>query len=132
MKNAINKRLENDETGEKTWKDFLFEFLLTYNRKDIHSAHGMTPVQARLDKNLMNVKANLEMKRVSKRKYPTIVVGSNVKVCKKKTITDKEDKSYWLPDTYKVINITESFGQKYYQLEGYRRPLLRHELLKVN
>jgi hypothetical protein len=132
MKNAINKRLENDETGEKTWKDFLFEILLTYNRKDIHSAHGMTPVQARLDKNLMNVKANLEMKRVSKRKYPTIVVGSNVKVCKKKTITDKEDKSYWLPDTYKVINITESFGQKYYQLEGYKRPLLRHELLKVN
>jgi hypothetical protein len=78
------------------------------------------------------VKANLEMKRVSKRKYPTIVVGSNVKVCKKKIITDKEDKSYWLPDTYKVINITESFGQKYYQLEGYKRPLLRHELLKVN
>ena len=132
MKSAINKRLENDETETKTWKDFLYEFLLTYNRKDIHSAHGMTPAQARLDTNRMNVKANLEMKRVSKRKYPTIVVGSNVKVFKKKGITDKEDKSYWLPDTYKVINITESFGQKYYQLEGYRRPLLRHELLKVN
>ena len=84
MKNAINKRLENDETGEKTLKDFLVEFLLTYNRKDIHSAHGMTPVQARLDNNRMTVKANLEMKRVSKRKYPTIVVGSNVKVFKKK------------------------------------------------
>jgi hypothetical protein len=80
MKSAINKRLENDETETKTWKDFLYDFLLTYNRKDVHSAHGMTPVQARLDTNRMNVKANLEMKRVSKRKYPTIAVGSNVKV----------------------------------------------------
>ena len=68
-------------------KDFLFEFLLTYNRKDAHSAHGMTPVQARLDKNRMNVKANLEIKRVSKRKYPTIVVGSNVRVFKKKKLS---------------------------------------------
>ena len=32
----------------------------------------------------MNVKPNIEMKRVSKRKYPTVVVGSNVKVFKKK------------------------------------------------
>ena len=84
MKSAINKSLENDETETKTWKDFLFEFLLTYNRKDIHNAYGMTPVQARLDRNRMNVKANLEMKRVSKRKYPTIVVGSNVEIFKKK------------------------------------------------
>jgi hypothetical protein len=132
MKSAINKRLENDKTNKKIWKDFLYEFLLTYNRKDIHSAHGMTPVEARLSKNRMQVLANLELKRVSNRKYPTIIVGSNVKVFKKKTITDKEDNSYWLPDIYKVIEITESFGQKYYHLEGYRRPLLRHELLKIN
>ena len=92
MKSAINKRLENDETEEKTWKDFLFEFLLTYNRKDIHSAHGMTPVEARLDKNRMTVLANLEMKRVSKRKYPTIVEGDNVKVFKKKLLQIKKIK----------------------------------------
>ena len=33
----------------KKFERFLFEFLLTYNRKDIHSAHGLTPVEARLD-----------------------------------------------------------------------------------
>ena len=35
MINAINKRLENDKTNKKTWNDFLYEFILTYNRKDI-------------------------------------------------------------------------------------------------
>ena len=132
LKNAISKRLDNDKTG-KTWKDFLFEIILTYNNKDIHSGHGMTPKEARLDKNRMQVKANLELHRVSNRKYPDIKVDDKVKVFRKKLITtQKENTSYWLPTIYTVNKITESFNQKYYHLEGYIRPLLRHEILKVS
>ena len=28
MKNAINKRLDNDKTNNKTWNDFLYEFFI--------------------------------------------------------------------------------------------------------
>jgi hypothetical protein len=33
---------------------------------------------------------------------------------------------------YTVDKISVSFGQNYYHLEGYKRPLLRHEILKVS
>ena len=68
LKNAISRRLDADKTGNKTWKDFLYEIMITYNNKDIHNTHGMTPSQARKDNNRMNVLANLELKRVSTRK----------------------------------------------------------------
>ena len=100
-----------------------------YNNKDIHSAHGMSPSDARLDKNTLQVKANLELHRVSKRKYPDIVIGSNVKIFKKKKTFDKESKSTWLPEIYTVDKITESFNQKYYHVVGHPTPLLRHEIL---
>jgi len=132
LKNAINRRLENDKTKKKIWKDFLFEVLLTYNNRDIHSAHGLTPNEARKDNNRMNVLANLELKKVSTRKYPNILIGDKVKVYRKKIITEKENKSYWLPTVYTVDKISVSFGQKYYHLERYKRPLLRHEILKIS
>jgi len=106
--------------------------LLTYNNKDIHSATGMTPNEARQNKNRLQVKLNLEMHRISKRKYPDIDVNSNVKVYKKKGKSDKEFKSVWLNDIHKVNKIETHLGQKYYFVDGFKRPLLRHELLKVN
>ena len=116
---------------DKKWADFLFEFLLTYSNKGINAAHCMTPKQARLGKNRMQVKANLEMNRISKRKYPELSVNDNVKLYKKKTSFDKENKSVWLPTTHKIVLITYSFGQKYYHIDGYKQSFLRHELLLV-
>jgi uncharacterized membrane protein (UPF0127 family) len=124
--------LENDKTDKKIWKDLLFEVLLTKNNKDIHSSHGMPPNEARKDSNRMQVKANLEVHRSSNRKYPNILIGDKVKLYRKKLITEKENKSYWLSTVYTVDKISVSFGQKYYHLEGYKRPLLRHEILKVS
>ena len=116
----------------KHGKFFLFEILLTYNNKDIHSSHGLTPNEARKDNNRMNVLANLELKKVSTRKYPNILIGDKVKLYKKKIITEKENKSYWLSTVYTVDKISVSFGQKHYHVERYKRPLLRHEILKVS
>ena len=49
---------------------------------------------------------------------------------------DKEHIPVWQGKVYKVENITEKFGQKYCQLEGYTQngkkvPLLRHEILLI-
>ena len=67
LKNMINLRIKNND---KSWKDVLYEVLLTYNNKDIHTSTGMTPSKAKLKENTLQVKLNLELHRVSKRKYP--------------------------------------------------------------
>ena len=128
LKDMINKRIENTE---KTWKDVLFEVLLTYNNKDVHTATGLTPDQAKLDKYRLQTKMNLELHRISKRRYPTIDVDDQVKLYKKKGRFDKENTSVWLPQTHTVALITESMGQKFYHITGHKKPFLRHEILKV-
>ena len=128
LKDMINKRLENTE---KTWKDVLFEVLLTYNNKNVHTATGLTPDQAKLDKYRLQVKMNLELHRISKRRYPTIDVDDKVKLYKKKGRFDKENTSVWLPQTHTIALITESMGQKFYHITGHKKPFLRHEILKI-
>ena len=91
----------------------------------------MTPSKAKLKENTLQVKLNLELHRVSKRKYPDINVGDEVKLYKKKDKFDKENKSVWLPTKQKNALITESHGQKYYHITGCNKSFLRHELLKL-
>ena len=128
LKDMINKRIKNND---KSWKEVIFESLLSYNNKEVHSIMGMTPSKAKLKENTLQVKLNLELHRVSKRKYPDINVGDEVKLYKKKDKFDKENKSVWLTTKYKIELITESYGQKYYHITGHKKPYLRHELLKV-
>jgi len=94
----------------------------------------MKPADAEKPENQFYVKTNLEIHRISKRKYPDIHVGSYVKVYKKKDKLDKEHIPVWSTNKYKVEDITQSFGQDVYHLEGYTQNgrkvgLLRHELL---
>jgi len=88
----IYKRVENIGAG---WVDVLFQVLLTYNNKMVHTCTHMTPDDARKGGNNMVVKANLEMKRINTRKYPTISDSDTVKTFKKKNMMDKERISNW-------------------------------------
>ena len=59
FKDKLFKRVENDEkkgTHNIQWIDYITEILLTYNTKDVHSATGPTPNEARKG---MNLKHNL-------------------------------------------------------------------------
>ena len=91
----------------------------------------MTPGEARKNEPTMQVKANLELHRVSTRKNPEIVVGDKVKLFKKKPTGAKEDTSYWLNKVHTVERISTSLGQKYYHVSDWKVPLLRHEILRV-
>ena len=54
FKDALYKRIEADEKKGKTniqWTEYIFEILLTYNNKNIHSTTKFTPSQAKLPKN---------------------------------------------------------------------------------
>ena len=133
-KDMLFKRVEADEKKGKEhiqWTDYNLEIMLTYNDKMKHSATGMTPNQARKEKNEFRAMINVASKAKKERIYPELEIGDKVKIMRKKLITEKERTSHFLKGEYVVEEISEKLGQKYYKLTDYPRPLLRHELLKV-
>ena len=62
----------------------------------------MTPNEARQKKNEYVVKINLEFQGRSTRKYPSLEVGDEVKVMRKKALTEKERSSHWLKETFTI------------------------------
>ena len=101
--------------------------MLTYN-EDVHSATGLTPNEARKEKNEFTAKLNVSVKARKEKMYPTLEVGDKVKIMRKNAITEKERTSHSLQGEYTVENIATKLGQTHYTLEGLNRPLLRHEL----
>ena len=93
--------------------DFMFEIVLTYNNKDLHSATGMTPKEGAMKKNEFKVKTSIELQSVSKRKYPELSVGSRVKIYRKKDKLDKERVSVWLPTVHTIKDMKSSTGKKF-------------------
>lgn len=97
----------------------------------------MKPANAEKPENQLHVKLNLEVHRINQRRYPEVSIDDDVKLNKKKDKLDKEHIPVWQNKVYKVKDITTSFGQKKYHLEGYTQngkevPLLRHEISKIN
>ena len=130
----IFKRLEADEKKGKEnlqWVDYLPEVILTYNNKMKHSATGLTPNEARKDKNKFRAKLNIASKARKDRIYPEIEVDDKVKIIRKKRTGEKERTSIFLQGEYTVESISEKMGQKYYTITFFNRPLLRHEIVKV-
>ena len=83
----------------------LYPVLLTYNHKMIHRTTGMTPDDARKKENHIHVKTQLEIHRITKRRYPDVNIGDVVKVYQKRPF-DKIQVSTWTKDSYKVEAIT--------------------------
>ena len=44
---------------------------------------------------------------------------------------DKERISVWLPKVFEVEDIKHEKDQEFYYLKDYKKPVLRHELLKI-
>ena len=132
IKNEIYKRVKLP--SDVNWDSLLFQILLKYNHKQIHSTTGYTPADAEKATNHLNVKLNIEMKKNKTRVYPDIEIGDYVRIHKSKDKLDKEHISTWSDKRYKVIEITEKFNQKLYFLEGYtqnnrKTGLLRHDII---
>ena len=132
LKDKPFKRVENDEKKGKQniqWTDYILEIILTYN-KDVHSATGLTPNEARKEKNAFKAKLNVSVKASKENMYPTLEVGDRVKRMRKKAITEKEWTNHFLQGEYTVENIATKLGKQYQTLEWFNRPLLRHKWLK--
>ena len=103
-KDKLFKHVEADKRKGKEnvqWVGYSFEILLTHNNKDIHSSHNMTPQEARLPKNELRVKLTLSMNAKRSRTYPEIDEGDNVKIMRKKGISEKEHTSLGIKQSIK-------------------------------
>jgi len=131
FKNMLYKRIENSKADNPQWIDFIPYVLVTYNYKIKHSAIGMTPDEARNEKNQLRAKLNMELRAKRNRKYPDLRVGDFVRVFFKKKRGEKERVSYWSETKHKIVKISEYLHQKYYHLENITRPYLRFEIRKL-
>ena len=131
IKRMIYNRIEHQP--KKSWHehDILYPVFLKYNNLMVHSSTKMTPAEAMKPQNQLQVKINLELQRKNSRLYPDLKIGDKVTIYKKKDTFDKERKSLWMPEIHTITSINESYGQKFYTVSDYRRPLMRHEILLI-
>ena len=81
------KRVEADEKKGKEniqWIDYIFEIMITYNNKMVHSATNLTPKEAKKPENELKVKANIAMNATKTRKYPDLEKATKSKYLRKK------------------------------------------------
>ena len=139
IKEKIDVRLR--ALGRTDWTSVIKAVVDQYNNTK-HTATGFTPLEAREPENEDSVMQSITSRAKENLKYPVISIGDFVKVVQKpgKYSELKTGFNYWSVRTYKVTAIHYEQGQARYFLEGYsepnlgghvRKPLLRHELLKV-
>ena len=81
-KDMLLKRVDADEKKGKAniqWVDYNLEIMLTYNDKMNHSATGMTPNQARKEKNEFRAMINVASKAKKEKHIPNIRGGRQSK-----------------------------------------------------
>ena len=121
FKDMLFKRVDADEKKGKVniqWVDYIPEIMLTYNSKMVHSAHDMTPNDAHKKGNHLEVKMKLEMNRIKTRNHPPVRVGDEVKIYRKKGISEKERTSNWSSVKYKVSRVEKNLVKIIILLRG--------------
>ena len=78
IKNMIHKRLEGLDMDKQSWMEVLPSVLKKYNSRT-HGTTGLSPNDARDDKNNIQVYLNIRKHAQFKRKYPSLHVGDSVR-----------------------------------------------------
>ena len=89
-------------------EDHVFEALLTYNNKKVHSAHNMTPKEARKPSNDMKIKLNLSLITKHNRIYPEVSERDKVKTFRKKGVGEKERVNTWSQNLFTVERVLKT------------------------
>jgi hypothetical protein len=88
----------------------------------------MKPEDAEKPENECDVKTNLEINAIHRRKYPVIEVGDQVRTFRKKKAGDKERMGNFAEGNKTVMGITKSRGETFYKLTGESIPFIRADL----
>ena len=107
-----------DKGTESIWTKHVQEAVDWYNEENVQATTNMKPVEAEKPENEFDVKTNLEINAIHRRKYPVIEVGDEVRTYRKKKMGDKERMGNFEEGIRKVKEITTSLGQKFYKLSG--------------
>jgi hypothetical protein len=139
FKRMIVERLRGKPPEQRVWhdEDFLDRLSDAYNNEQ-HSTTGMTPVEARKQRNAREVNTQLELHRLPVHHYPRLAVGDVVRKLVKKKVFDKETVAPWSEKTYRIAKISHRLhGQPYFTLEpkdpeDLKTEYMQRELLLVH
>ena len=123
----IHTRLDGLEMDAEKWIEVLPSVLKKYNNR-VHGTTGLSPNDARDDKNNIEVYLNIRQKAQYKRNYPTLRVGDSVRTYVKPQTFKKGYHSAWSKDVYKITFIKDN---QYLINDHKRRVYNRFELLKI-
>lgn len=129
IKNMIHARLGGLEMEAERWVDVLPAVLKKYNTR-IHGSTGMSPDDARKDKNSIEVFLNIRQKAQFKRRYPDLKVNDMVRTIVKRHTFTKGYNSGWSSNVYKILHVSDD-GKQYLINDGKKKVYNRWELLKI-
>lgn len=133
IKKRLDDKLKSDvdyPAGDPAsyWTKHVQEAVDWYNNDHVQATTNMKPVEAEKPENEFDVKTNLEINAIHRRKYPVIEVGDEVKTFRKKKFGDKERMGNFHEGTRIVQKISKSLGQTVYELGGDVDPYVRSDL----
>ena len=118
IKHGIHERIQFNKGN---WTDMLKHVLNKY-LNTVHYSTYHTPKEGHKDTTTADVSSNVELKKIKKRKYPTINIHGYVKMYTKgdgKYTSRKECNSRWSETKYKVIDKDRDImGNIFYKLEN--------------
>ena len=124
IKNIFSRYLQATDT--KTILNVLPQILKNYN-STYHKSIGMTPTEAKEEKNIISVRDNLESS-FNTQKREKIYVGDKVRTLIKEKSYDKKYNPRWSKEIHTIEKIE---GQKYF-IDNGSRYYLRAYLMKVD
>jgi hypothetical protein len=131
IKNMIMARIDGMDT-DVSWVKLLPFIFNKYNDKTVHETIGMTPYNATLKRNEIEVLFNIANKASHARKYPPIQVGTLVRKYKKgdNVASKKGWISKWSDKVFEIERIEN--GLYFLKDNHVNKGILRHDLLRVD
>lgn len=127
IKRQIYERLQAKDEDIDKWSLELFNVVKKYN-KTPHRSTGLSPEEARKDKNRLTVFMNIALKAKHNRKYAPVTIGSMVRVLLKPSTFKKSWHDKWSASTYRVFGV-QNQGRYYLVDDGKNKLYLRHEII---
>ena len=88
----------------------------------------MKPIDAEKPENEFDVKTNLEINAIHRRKYPEIAKGDEVRTFRKKKVGEKERMGNFAKGNKTVTDVSTSLGQTFYKVAGVAVPFIRADI----
>ena len=80
FKLMLYKRIDQGRHEHPRWTDFVYQLVLTYNHKMVHSSIHITPYEATKPNTSLDVTTHIELQASFTRTYPELAIGSSVKM----------------------------------------------------